>query len=82
MLDGTDIKKVDQAKYLCVIIVERLTYDEHFRLGKGKMSAGLVALKRLKNILPQSQICSVYYALIESHLRYGDVIWGSSCKAK
>ena len=46
------------------------------------MSAGLSALKRLKNILPQSQLCSVYYALVESHLRYGDVIWGSLCKTK
>ena len=31
---------------------------------------------------PQSQLCSVYYALVESHLRYGDVIWGSLCKTK
>ena len=46
------------------------------------MSAGLSALKRLKNILPQSQVCSVYYALVKSHLRYGDVIWGSLCKTK
>ena len=49
---------------------------------KGKMSAGLSALKRLKNSLPQSQLCSVYYALVESHLRCGDVIWGSLCKTK
>ena len=46
------------------------------------MSACLSALKRLKNILPQSQLCSVYYALVESHLRYGDVIWGSLCTTK
>ena len=82
MLDGKDIIKIDQAKSLCVIIDKRLTWDEHFRLVKGIMSAGLIALKRLKNILPQSQLCSVYYALIESHLRYCDVIWGSLYKAK
>ena len=53
-----------------------------FRLVTGKMSAGLLALKRLINIFPQSPLCSVYYALIESHLRYGDVILGSLCKIK
>ena len=37
---------------------------------------------RLKNILPQSQLSIVYYALVESHLRYGDVVWGSLSKAK
>ena len=42
----------------------------------------LSALKRLKNIVPQSQLCSVYYALVESHLRCGDVVWGSLCKTK
>ena len=81
-LDGSDIKKVGQAKSLGIIIDESLTWDEQYRRVKGKMSAGLSAPKRLKNILPQSQLCSVYYALVESHLRYGDVIWGSLCKTK
>ena len=46
------------------------------------MSGGLAALKRLKNIISQSQLCNIYYALIESHLRYADVIWGSLSKTK
>ena len=46
------------------------------------MSGGLAALKKLKNIIPQSQLCNVYYALIESHLRYADVIWSSLSKTK
>ena len=41
-----------------------------------------MGLKRLKNILPQSQLCCVYYGLVESHLRYGDVVWGSLNKSK
>ena len=41
-----------------------------------------MSLKRLKNILPQSQLCCVYYGLVESHLRYGDVVWGSLNKSK
>ena len=73
---------VGQAKSLGIIIDENLAWDEHFRRVKGKMSAGHSALKRLKNILPQSQLCNVYYALVEILLRYGDVIWGSSCKTK
>ena len=82
MLDGSNIKRVDQAKSLGITIDEKLTGDEHLRRVKGKMNSGLSALKRLKNILPQSQLCSVYYALVESHKRYGDVIWGSLCKTK
>ena len=31
MLDGSDIKKIDQVKSLGVIIDEKLTWDEHFK---------------------------------------------------
>ena len=51
-LDGSDIKKVEQVKSLGIIIDENLTWDEQYKHVKGKMSAGLSALKRLKNILP------------------------------
>ena len=46
------------------------------------MSGGLAALKKLKNIVPQSQLCNVYYTLMESQLRYADVIWDSLSKTK
>ena len=75
-LDGSDIKKVDQAKSLGIIIDKNLTWDEQYKRVKGKMSAGLSALKRLKNILLQSQLCSVLLcscrespALWRRHLR-------------
>ena len=59
MLDGSNIKRVDQAKSLGITIDEKLTWDEHLRRVKGKMSAGLSALKQLKNMLPQSQLCRI-----------------------
>ena len=39
-------------------------------------------LKKLKNILPQSKICSVYQTLVENHIRYAHVIWGNLPKTK
>ena len=47
-----------------------------------KINSGIWALKRLKNILPKSQLSTVYYALVESQLRYGYVVWGSLSKTK
>ena len=81
-LNNCDVKRVDKAKSLGVIIDEKLNWEEQFRRTKGKISGGFAALKRLKNVIPQSQLCNVYYALIESHLRYADVIWGSLSKTK
>ena len=55
---------------------EYLNWDEQFKSIKSKICGGLASLKKLKNILPQSKLCSVYYAMVESHLRYAHVTWG------
>ena len=75
-LNNCDVKRVDKAKSLGVLIDEKLNWEEQYRRTKGKISGGFAAPKGLKNVIPQSQLCNVYYALIESHLRYAEVIWG------
>ena len=37
---------------------------------------------KLKDILPQSMLFQVYKALVESHFRYDDVVWGSLSNTK
>ena len=81
-LNGSEIKRVEKIKYLGIIIDENLNWDEQFKRVRSKINTGLMSLKRLKNIPPQSQLCCVYYGLVESHLRYGDVVWGSLNKSK
>ena len=56
---------------------EYLNWDEQFKSVKSKICGGLASLQKLKNILPQSKLCCVYYAIVESHLRYAGVLWGS-----
>ena len=81
-LNGADIKRVKKTKSLGVIVDEGLNWEEQFKTIKGKVSGGLTSLKKLKNILPQSQLSNVYRALVESHMRYADVIWGSLTHSK
>ena len=33
-------------------------------------------------IVPQSQLFNIYHALVESHLRYANVVWGSLSNTK
>ena len=61
---------------------ERLNWDDQFNKVKGKVSCGLKSLKKLQNLLSQSQLDHVYRALVESHLRYANVVWGSLPKTK
>ena len=56
--------------------------DKQFKTVKGKLHGGHASLKKVENILPQSQLSNVYRALVESHMRYIDVIWGHLSNSK
>ena len=77
MLSNKEIKRVPSTKSLGVMVDEYLNWDDQFKIVKSKFCARLASLKKLKNILPQSKLGSVYYAIVESYLRYADVIWGN-----
>ena len=76
-LGSKEIKRVSHTKSLGVMVDEYLNLDKQFKSVKSKIFGEITSLKKLKNVLPQSKLCSVYYAIVESHLRYADVIWGS-----
>ena len=73
-LNDSEIKRVTKTKSLGVMVDEGLNWDDQFNKVKGKMNGGLKSLKKLKNLIPQSQLDHVYRAVIESHLRYANVI--------
>ena len=76
-LNDSEIKRVAKTKSLGVMVDEGLNWDDQFSKVKGKISGSLKSLKELKNLISQSQLDHVYRALIESYLRYANVIWGS-----
>ena len=81
-LNGSEIKRVKKTKSLGVIIDQGLNWEDQFKAIKAKVRGGLASLKTLKNIVSQSQLSNVYRALVESHIRYADVIWGSVSNSK
>ena len=60
---------------------ESMNWEEQLKTIKRKIKNGLGAMFKLKNILSQKQLATVY-ALIESHLRYCSVIWGCLSNTK
>ena len=77
VLSSKYIKRVPSIKLLGVMVDENLNWDDQFEIVESKICGGLTSLKKLKSILPQSQLGSVYYAIVQSHLRYADIIWES-----
>ena len=72
----------DKTKYLGLAVDDKLSWNEQYKSVKGKVAGGLASLRKLKNILPQSQLLNVYQALVESHLRYANVVWGALSHTK
>ena len=71
------IKQVTNTKSLGTIVDEGLNWERQYRTVHIKGRRGLQSLRRLKCILPQSSLSNVHRALIEGHIWYADVIWGS-----
>ena len=74
-INNHNIKRVTQTRSLGLIVDENLSWEAQFNRTMDKINSEIWALKRLKNILPRSQLSIVCYASVESQLRYGDIVW-------
>lgn len=68
----------NEANYLGIIIDSKLTWTSHVDQLVKKISSSTYVIRRIKNISNSDTAKTAYYSLIESHLRYGVVIWGNS----
>ena len=76
-LNGSEIKHVKVTKSFGIIVDGGLNWNEQFRKVKRKVSGGLWSLNKLMKIFPQSYLVNIYHALVESRLRYANIVWGS-----
>ena len=71
------IERVQVTKALRVQLDEHLAFNSHVDHISGKISAGISALKRIKEYTDQETLKSVYYALVQPHFDYCCEVWDS-----
>ena len=72
------LKRVEEAKFLGVIIDEKLSWNSQIRhIGK-KVTSTIGSLYEMRRIITKNLRSSLYNALVNSHLSYGISVWGSS----
>ena len=79
-LNGKNLKRCQQYKYLGLIVDQSLSWKPHIQglCDKlGRMSGVFAKLRHCANI---STVKSVYYALVYSRLQYCNLIWGNASK--
>uniref|UniRef100_A0A1B6LDU6 Reverse transcriptase domain-containing protein n=1 Tax=Graphocephala atropunctata TaxID=36148 RepID=A0A1B6LDU6_9HEMI len=73
-----NVQAASEAKYLGVTIDEDLKWTSHLDNLCRKLSTGLYVIKRIKSISDVASAKIAYFALFESNLRYGLLVWGNS----
>lgn len=76
-----DVQRVEEGKYLGIILDDKLSWTQHINQLCKKLSSALYVLKRLKQISSDDIVRTAYFALFEAHMRYGVATWGASSKS-
>jgi hypothetical protein len=79
LLNGTQLKKNDQIRYLGVTIDEKLTWKAHIRNLTLKLNKCLWAITKLRRYTSLPTLKLVYFALAYPHLQYCVSTWGGAC---
>ena len=76
VLGGTELLEVDKAKYLGVIIDNKLSWGPHIEHLTKRLRSNAGQLARLRDTVPENHHKVLYHSLFESHLSYGITVWG------
>jgi hypothetical protein len=74
-VNNKQINRVSSSKSLGLIIDENLTWKFHIDSITKKVSAGIGALKRMRDLVTRETLIKVYHALIEPYFSYCAPVW-------
>ena len=77
-MNGKVINKVDSTKFLGVHIDSRLTWNDHIFSLTSTIARNVGVISKLKYILPQPILKTLYQSLIVPHLSYCSIIWSGT----
>ena len=75
------IEHVTEARFLGVIVDDKLSWTHHIKTVVAKMSRYVGILYRLKSNLPLETRKLIYHSLIQSHLNFCSLVWGFAAKS-
>lgn len=78
LINNTALLNTEQTKFLGVVVDEGLNWTQHIDYVHPKLCTACYAIKTIKETSGPLNAKIAYHALIESHIRYGIVLWGNS----
>ena len=82
VVNGTEIQKVNKARFLGIIIDDKLTWNAQIDSLIDKLNSCIITIKRIKKFIPKEHYMKLYHSLFLSHLTYGISAWGGVSRSK
>lgn len=73
-----DIQKAKSAKYLGIVIDEKMSWEEHITLLTQKIRKTYYKFLQLRQSADKEILRMTYFAIVQSHLQYGILAWGGA----
>ena len=79
-INNNTIKRVHSARFLGIILDEKLKWDDHVKQLSESLTQIINAFKIIKNYVPEDKKRMLYYAYIYSRIQYGIEMYGTASK--
>ena len=79
-LDGCKLVRVQEAKFLGLIIDENLKWKKQISNICKLCSRNIGVLNKVKFFLPKQTMYQLYCSMVLCYINYGILLWGGSCK--
>ena len=80
-ISNVAIERKTEARFLGVILDEKLNWNSHITHLKAKMSRYIGIMYKIKRYLPPQARLQIYHSFVQSHLNFCSLIWGFSSKS-
>ena len=74
-LNGTKVEEKEVAKYLGVLIDNKLSWKSHIEQVKTRLSRGNGMISKIRYYVNDQCLLNLYYAFIQSHINYNLLNW-------
>ena len=71
----TPIERKNEARFLGVIMDDKLNWSRHIKTVQSKMARYVGILYKIKKYLPLHARLQVYHSFVQSHINYCSLVW-------
>ena len=80
-INGRNIEHSAEARFLGVIVDEKLSWSKHIAEVKAKMCRYIGVMYKIKHLLPVKARIQIFHSFVQSHLNYCSLVWGFVAKS-